>query len=61
MDEDLIQALWIEFLNKLEVDWNEKHKQFGDFYDFKNVKKTNLAKEILACLLYTSPSPRDRG
>ena len=48
MDEDLIQALWIEFLNKLEVDWNEKHKQFGDFYDFKNVKKTNLAKEILA-------------
>ena len=29
--------------------------------DYMGVNKENLYEEFLACLLYTSPSPRDRG
>ena len=34
-------------------DWEKLYRGYADFY------KVEMSDEILTCLLYTSPSPRD--
>ena len=44
------------------LDVNEDHEWAGDLSaEFARVLSTNLGREKNTCLLYTSPSPRDRG
>ena len=49
----------------LEVEWLQLTEKLINSYDGSAQKRKNMlnqqTSEELACLLYTSPSPRDRG
>ena len=52
----LAWPMWMQAISK-----NWKVKLFGRKFDFSFTDNSNIAGMIVACLLYTSPSPRDRS
>ena len=39
----------------------EYYKQWIEIYKRGAIREATMAKYLMTCLLYTSPSPRDRG
>ena len=48
-------------INVATEDFRNRMGDKPEFMGFSNVSASNLAAESIACLLYTSPSPRDQA
>ena len=46
---------------KQKSDVSQEDRSRADMYNFLGLVLARPADEVLLCLLYTSPSPRDRG
>ena len=54
----------IDFKNEFIHDTKLSYKKCSECGDYKEVSKKYINKisdEVITCLLYTSPSPRDTG